>query len=322
MKSFLALLVREWREWRVVMIIVSCLYLLGLIGSAIMLYKGSDILLRQDVQIDLDLGESGVNGDEELPPWFAPGEQNTVRRSATLLFVWTTMLRGSVSVINLALMVLALFYLADAVYKERSDGSTFFYRGLPVGDHLILSSKLLAGTVGFLTISFIMGVVWVLFAQITFPGDLREILEITGFSVSQIASMDFIGDWLMFLIVQLAWLAPYATYMLFISAVTRSRPIMIGVGAPVLLGLLWLWIMKDDGLLALFSSNIGAVTSMLGEEWLLYDGPSMFLPGGSVELFGSFTSYIVSLRTLISLLVAGGFYMLTSFAYRRNLPVS
>ncbi len=322
MKTFLTLLIREWREWRVVMIIVSCLYLVGLVGSAIALYKGSDFLLQEDTQIDWDLGEDPFYGNEELPPWLESGNQDAAERSVMLWAGWTHMLRGSVSMLNLALMVLALFYLADAVYKERSDGSTFFYRGLPVGDHLILSSKLLAGTAGFLLPSYIMGVIWILFAQITFPGELRELLDSVGFSTSRIANIDFIGDWAMFQLVQLVWLLPYATYLLFISAGTRSRPLLIGVGAPLLLGLLWLWITKDNGLLALFSSNISAITSALYEEWLTPSGSRLYLAAGPVELFGSFASYIVSLRTLISLLVAGGFYMLTLFAYRRNLPVS
>ena len=97
-----------------------------------------------------------------------------------------------------------------------------------------------------------------------------------------------------------------------------------------MLGLLWLWILRDDGLLVLFTDNIGAIANVLQAEFILPEGPPVWMsrglprlvPGESIELFDSFTEYIFSLRTLISLAVAGGFFGLTFYAYRRNLPVS
>ncbi len=320
MKTFVALIVREWREWRTVLIVVGSLYLLGMIGWSVALHKGSNALIRGDIHTEWETFR-GFGEDEDEPEWLTPKEMVAAGRSQALLFAWTHMLRASVSFINLALLVLALFYLADAVYKERNDGSTFFYRGLPVGDLSILSSKLLVGTVGFLTLSFILGVFWVLFAQLTFPGSLAKVMAGAGLSPSQVASMDLIGDWVMFHILQLVWLLPFAAYFLFVSTVTRSRPLLIGVGVPLLLGLLWRFLAGDNTLLREITANLAVISDTLKTEWLGTKGPNI-LPGEPIELFGSFAAYILSLRTAISMLVAGGFFGITFYAYRRNLPVS
>ncbi len=320
MKTFVALMVREWREWRTVLIVVGSLYLLGMIGWSVALHKGSNALIRGDIHTEWETFR-GFGEDEDEPEWLTPKEMVAAGRSQALLFAWTHMLRASVSFINLALLVLALFYLADAVYKERNDGSTFFYRGLPVGDLSILSSKLLVGTVGFLTLSFILGVFWVLFAQLTFPGSLAKVMAVAGLSPSQVASMDLIGDWVMFHILQLVWLLPFAAYFLFVSTVTRSRPLLIGVGVPLLLGLLWRFLAGDNTLLREITANLAVISDTLKTEWLGTKGPNI-LPGEPIELFGSFSGYILSIRTVISLLVAGGFFGITFYAYRRNLPVS
>ncbi len=243
-------------------------------------------------------------------------------RSGLLLFGWSHMLRVAVAMLSLVLTVVSIFYLADAIFKERSDGSTFFYRSLPVGDMTLISAKLVSGTVGFLAISVLAGLIWVLFAQLTFPGDPRQVLIEMGYSPGQLLVFDFIGDWLVFHFLLLLWLLPYATYFLVVSTVTRSRALLVGLGAPLLLGLLWLWILRDDGLLALLINNFSAVANVLQAEWIMPQDPPRFMAGEPIEMFGSFGGYILSLRTLISLAVAGGFFGLTFFAYRRNLPAS
>jgi len=321
MKSYIALLTREWREWRTVMIVVGLLYVMALVLSTVAFHKGSDAFVHDRIHMKWGQEEWGFEEDEEDYEWLSPGELASTRRSQIILFGWTHMLRVGVSFINLALLVLALFYLADAVFKERADGSTFFYRGLPVGDLSILSSKLLVGTVGFLVVSLILGAVWVLFAQLTFPASVKEAIAPAGLSPSQVATLDLFGDWAAFHILQLAWLLPFAAYFLFVSTVTRSRPLLVGVGVPLLLGILWRFLMGDNALLRELTANLNVLGETLKAEWLGTEG-SRIVPGEPVELFGSFASHIFSLRTVVSLLVAGGIFGLTGYAYRRNLPVS
>lgn len=326
MKAYLSLLKREFLEWRTVLIVLAAVYALGLVGATVGVSKFStDVLFRGgDVHFGWDDEEWDFSDrdEEDLKEWLSPGETSDVVRSKLLLFGWSHLLRVGVAMLSLVLMIVSIFYLADAIFKERSDGSTFFYRSLPVGDLNVLTSKLTAGTVGFLTLSLFAGIIWVLFARLTFPGEPAAVLKEMGYSLSQLRLFDFLGDWLVFHFLLLLWLLPYATYFLIVSTVTRSRPLLVGVGIPVLIGLLWLWILRDDGLLALFSSNLGAVANVLQAEWMMPDGPHKIFASESIELFGSFSGYILSLRTVISLLVAGGFFGLTFFAYRRNLPVS
>ncbi|UCD37130.1 MAG: hypothetical protein JSW54_09875 [Fidelibacterota bacterium] len=321
MKTYLTLLVREWREWRTVMIIVGSLYLVGMVGWSVVLHKGSNALIRGEIHTEWE-DFRGFDDDDDGPEWLTPRQMAAAGRAHVLLFGWSHMLRVGAAFINVVLLVLILFYLVDAVYKERSDGSTFFYRGLPVSDMSIISSKLVAGMVGFLGISFILGVLWIYFAQITFPGSIRDLLAGADLSPYQVASLDLIKDWLVFHCLQLVWLVPFGVYFLFVSTVTRSRPLLVGMGVPILLGLFWRFLIGDDAVWELLTTNFGAIGSAIQAEWLGAHGPEGVIAGEPIQLFGSFVGYLLSLRTVISLLVAGGLFGITVYAYRRNLPVS
>ncbi|MEE9162348.1 MAG: hypothetical protein V3U35_05190 [Candidatus Neomarinimicrobiota bacterium] len=326
MSSYLALLNREWREWRTVLALVGVLYVIGLIGSAVALRKGTEFLIQgkddafweQEMEELEHLEREGFDFGQE---WFDPKDVIAANQSQLVLFGWTHLLRMGLSFINLAILVLALFYLADAVYKERSDGSTLFYKGLPVGDLGILSSKLLVGTVGLLGVSFLLAMGWVVFAQATFPGSAADMLARTGYSPSQVAFGDLVGDWAIFHVLQLAWLSPFAVYFLLVSTVTRSRPVLVGVGVPLIVGLVWRFMAGDNSLLTELTANLKVLGEILVTEWSGRE-PNSVMPGQGVALFGSFWQYLLSPRSLVSLLAAGGLFGVTFLAYRKNMPVS
>jgi ABC-type transport system involved in multi-copper enzyme maturation permease subunit len=321
MKSFFTLLIREWREWRTVILVVSILYVIGLIGYTVAIYKGSHALEDEDFRTEWFDEDWQQDFEEDEPGWFSPEEFMDAGKSDMLFYGWTHMLRVGITFIAISLLVLSLFYLVDAVFKERSDGTTFFYRGLPVTDWALLSSKLLVGTVGFLALSFVMGAVLVYYVQITSPAEFSRLLQESSLSPFQIASMDLLRDWSVFHILSLLLLLPYATYFLLVSTVTRSRPLLIGIGVPLLLGILWRLLAGDNAFLREITSNIHALGDALGQEWLGKDGPYA-VAGESVELFGSFVNYLFTVRTLVSILISGIFFSLTYYTYRRNLPVS
>jgi len=324
MKTFAALLKREWQEWRVVLLVVLSLYVLANIVSAVVFHTGADKVMEERGHFGWKGGgeffwdDDPVDEDDE---WLAPMEYVLAERGGVALFVWSHALRGGVSLINLAAIFLALFYLADAVFKERADASTFFYRSLPVSNSSILGAKLLVGTVGFLGLSYLLGILWVLFSRITFPGKVSSLMDAGGFSLSQLAIADFMGDWAMFHILQLVWLIPVAAYLLLVSTVTRSRPLLIALGLPPLLALLWRYLTGSGVLFDVFFGNIGRLNLALVEQWQGGNGPIME-PGVKIEMFGSFDGYLLSLRSLVSLLVAGGLFAIALPAYRKNLPVS
>ncbi len=169
--------------------------------------------------------------------------------------------------------------------------------------------------------SYLLGVVWVLFSQLVFPSEFSHLLEGSGFSLSQMALGDLVGDWFVFHLLQSLWLLPYALYLMFISAIVRSRPLLIALGAPFLLALLLRYSIGTVEPLAILLSNLDALGEVLLGEWR--GGPPQALrPGETVELFGGFGVYIFHARTFISILAAAGLALATRLAYRRNFATS
>jgi ABC-type transport system involved in multi-copper enzyme maturation permease subunit len=321
MKMFLTLLIREWREWRTVLLVAGILYMIGLIGYTVAIYKGSHALEDEDWRTEWFDEDWEQDFEEDEPGWLSPEEFAQAGKADALFFGWTFMLRVGITFIALSMLVLSLFYLVDAVFKERSDGTTFFYRGLPVTDLALLSSKLLIGTAGFLALSFVLGAILTYYVQLTTPAEFSRLLQESGLSPFQIASMDLLGDWAIFHILLWVLLLPYATYFLLVSTVTRGRPLLIGIGVPLLLGILWRLLVGDNAFLREITSNIHTLGESIGQEWLGKDGPYATMDE-PVELFGSFSQYLFTLRTLVSVLISGIFFSITYFTYRRNLPAS
>lgn len=342
MRQFATLLLREVAEWRLLLIVVGTLYVLGLVGSAVGINRLANEMVNESAEIKMnvhfDEDQSAVDEDDwaeddweyEDDEWLSPRDFMNFGwpahylqegREGLLLYVWAHMLRGGLLAINLALVLLVLFYLVDSLYKERSDRSTFFYRSLPVSDNTLLLSKLMAGTAGFLLLSYLLGVIWVLFSQLVFPAEFSRLLEGNEFSLSQMALWDLIGDWFVFHLLQFLWLLPYALYLMFISAIVRSRPLLIALGVPFLLALLLRYSIGTVAPLAVLLSNLDALGDVLLGEWR--GGPPQALrPGESLELFGGFGAYIFHVRTLISILAAAGLALGTRMAYRRNFSTS
>jgi hypothetical protein len=342
MKQFATLLLREVAEWRLLLIVVGILYVLGLAGSAVGINRLANELVKESAEIKLNVhldrddsvwdeddwaeDDWEYDDDEWLSPrdfmnfgW--PAHVLLKGREGLLLYVWAHMLRGGLTAINLSLVFLALFYLVDSLYKERADRSTFFYRSLPVSDNALLFSKLVVGTTGFLLLSYLLGVIWVLFSRLVFPAEFSHLLEGNGLSLSQMALLDLVGDWFAFHLLQFLWLLPYALYLMFISAIVRSRPLLIALGAPFLLALLLRYSIGTVEPLAVLLSNLHALGAVLLGEWR--GGPPQALrPGETLELFGGFGAYILSARTFISILAAAGLAVGTRLAYRRNFSTS
>ena len=327
MKPFLHLLIREWLEWRGAITVMAVLYVLALSFSAVMLYRGSDKLLEGRMHLDLSEESHDPWEDDEELEWLTPQGVTAAARSGMILIVWTHLIKGGMTFMNVILLSLAAFYLFDATFKERADNSTFFYRSLPVSDGGVLGAKLLFGTVGFLALSWVMAVGMVLFARLTFPGELAGAMEGGGYSLSQVEFLDLFGDWTTFHLLQLLWLLPVAAYFLLISTVVRSRPLLVGIGIPLVAGLIWDYFAGDGGLFSVIARHVVKPWAALGHEWLGQSAMEKNLvpflePGAAIDLFGSFGPYILSLRTLVSLAVAAALAGATLVAYRRNMSVS
>ena len=328
MTAFMALIVREWRELRTVLMVLGALYLLAMGGSIVAMHKGA-AYVEGTAQRQAETYDDAEEYDDDFDffdddddwGWASPWELREAISAELILFVYAHSMRGSAVLINLTMLLLAMFYLIDALYKERSDGSTYFYRSLPVQDHILLLSKLAAGTVGILLLSYLMGLLSVGISRIALPGVFKEILAASGQSLSQIAYGDFFRDWLMYHILLLIWLAPYASYLLLVSAVTRGRPLLAALGLPIVMAVLVRYFLQSDLLINVFTTNFIEVGKALVHEW---EGNRYFFiePDETVKLFRGFGRYIWSSRSLVSLAVAAVFSYGTWAAYRRNMATS
>ncbi|MCH8327176.1 MAG: hypothetical protein IID15_01460 [Candidatus Marinimicrobia bacterium] len=316
MTVFKALVVREWREWRTVIIILGLLYLIILVGIAYGARKG--------MQVHISSGSPNVEmqwEDDDDWDWADPWNLGSFISGEFILFGFAHSLRGTAVLIQFVMLLVGMFYMADAVYKERADGSTYFHRSLPVQDHTLLLTKFFVGTVGVLMISYLLGSFHVAIARFVVPGELIASLDEAGLSLSQIAYTDFLFDWLVYHLLVLLWISPYAAYMLLVSAATRSRPLLVGLGLPVVLMVVIGYYTRSTAFAELLLSNTDRIQDVIKWEWV---GQSAMYPepGDEIELFDSFGRYILSGRTAISLLLTGGILSAAWAVYRKNVMPS
>jgi len=325
MKRFLTLMKREFLEWRTVFFVVIGLYVLLLLVLAYGSYRISNEMQRNSftvtrdgeeviIQFDGDSGDQIQFDDEEQEPLILS------ERPSEILEVWAHIVRGLMVGVNLVVVLLAIFYLADAVFKERSDSSTFYYRSLPTSDYCLLGAKLTFGTVGILFLSFSLSILLVLFVHLIIPSPATSILIANGLSLSQFQYGDLVADWLAFHLLQLLWLSPFALYFLLVSTVVKSRPLLTSIGVLIVAALAWKYLFQASGIPNQITVNLGVFGDILEQQWART--PDIVTPEIEMELFGNFWQYIFSLRTVIALAISTLFGWAVLAVYRKNIEVS
>ena len=123
-------------------------------------------------------------------------------------------------------LFIASFYLLDCLYAERKDRSILFWKSLPVSDGATVAAKLLTGLVVVPLAVFALGIVANL-AVLAILG-----LRISAHTLPPLMSWDTL-EWLksefMLLLVQLLailWYAPWAGYLVLVSAWARRVPFL------------------------------------------------------------------------------------------------
>lgn len=327
MKQFFALLKREFLEWRTVFLVVISLYVVLLILLAYGSFRLSNLLGNETFTMERNGREmilrfdQGQSGDTlGMQPEHGDNQITFPEQPKEILEFWAHFLRTLLVAVNFLIIILAVFYLTDAVFKERSDSSTFYYRSLPVSDSTVMLSKLTFGTVGILLLSYVLSILLVLYVHLMVPRQANAILLANGLSLSQFRYIDLIGDWAEFHFLQLLWLGPFAVYFLLVSTLVKNRPLLTGIGVIVLLALAWRYFLGPLGIPNPITGNFSVFNQVVQDQWLSV--PDTISSRSTIELFGSFVPYIFSLRSLISLLVAGGLGWVTLFVYKKNIEVS
>ncbi|MFQ6677371.1 MAG: hypothetical protein ACE5D0_03530 [Fidelibacterota bacterium] len=224
------------------------------------------------------------------------------------------------TIIQVLVLFISLFYFSDSLYKERSNDSTLFFRSQPVNDNFIIFSKLKAGGIGIIGLTLAMLMILLMYLRIAILIISGDLWELISEPISQINIFGVFGDLVLIQIVSLLWLSPLILFMMLVSATVSNRPLIVGIGTPILLAITLQIVFGENAFVVQIGDIFGAITKMITSQDLIRE--MKFVPAGGVDLFGSFWGYLFSVRTLLSLLVDGLFYTATWQMYRKNISTN
>lgn len=168
MKTLITLIKREWWEWK-----TSVYGLFGVIAFLGILFlipiwrfsSGHFEHLNLNMNYQDGVLEMKVDDDEKIKLYNDADSLKIITKSGlhidtethkldvTIITIAGFLLIIAFSGFQILLTLLSLFYFSDSIYKERSNNSTYYFRSLPVNDHLILSSKYISGFIGIILIT-------------------------------------------------------------------------------------------------------------------------------------------------------------------------
>jgi len=218
-------------------------------------------------------------------------------------------------IIQLFVLFIALFYFSDSIYKERSNNSTLYFRSLPIGDHLVLFSKLKAGSIGIIGLTTIMLIILLIYAQFAVRIVSGNFWDIISIPLNQINKVDLFIDLIIYQIVTLIWISPLILFLMLVSSIVKNRPLIIGVGLPILLSITLMVVFEQNDIILQVSYIFNAIEQNLISE-------ISNLGTNDVNILGSFWKYLLTQRTLFSIIISGLIYFATWNFYRKNIPTN
>ena len=330
MNTLMKLLKREWLEWhRVVLgtiIVITFLNLLMLLtvtrGSVYFhdkLEQDGHILL-EDIQInDENIGDVNIRMQGTDVEITIEGEDVPQSVDKMLSEVAKPIAFGSrfgmMATFGFVLF-LSLFYFSDAIYKERADNSTLFYRSLPINDHMLLGSKILAGLIAVIGLTLFLSIEYLIFMRISIMIVGEPLNSLAGMVLSHISYTRMIWDWFSYLIFAAIHMAPLALFLMLVGSFVKGRPLLIGIGGPLLLSISWAIIFKSTALLRTIGNFLWGFNGRLIEQWEHMEKSQ----AGEVLIYGNFWGYVFNTDTLISVVVSGLLYYGIWIIYRKNIP--
>ena len=329
MKPLMVLLKREWLEWKRVIIgtvlVITFLNLLMLLsvsrGSAFFhdkLDQDGHINL-EDIQIndeevgDIDIRMNGNDVEVTIAGEATKSVEEVLSSVAgPVAFGMRFGMMGTFAFV----LFLSLFYFSDAIYKERADNSTLFYRSLPLSDHLLLGSKIGAGLIGVIGLTLFLSIEYLVFIRIAIWIVGEPFTSLASLVLSHISYIGVIWDWFSYLLFAAIHMAPLALFLMLVGTFVKGRPLLIGIGAPILLSISWAIIFKSAALFKVIGKFFWGFNQVLIDQWnIMEKGMS-----GDIQVYGNFWAYIFNVDTLISILVSVLLYYGTWHIYRKNIP--
>lgn len=346
MKQFLTLIRREWWEWRRVILWTIGVFTFLMLLTLIPLNKLSNTIddsleEGQEIFSTKMFKSSNFNKDEmteeeweelskSLRKNVLPDSVLYESKQATIdslkenpmpvVKPYSYAILAGFSTIQMIILFIALFYFSDSLFKERSNSSTLFFRSQPLGDHKVLLSKLVSGTVGIIAVTIVMLIILLFYFRSALGVINENLWDILKAAISQIRMFDLFGDLVVFQSVAILWLSPLILFLMMVSSVVKNRPLIIGVGGPILLVIV-LQIIFGNNVFTKQITEIFMEISVMAENQLILN-KSDIVGGKGVEILGSFSGYLFSLRTIVSIAISAGFYWLTFIFYRKNISTN
>ncbi|MBC8214520.1 MAG: hypothetical protein ISR90_05270 [Candidatus Marinimicrobia bacterium] len=337
MKQFLALLKREYWEWKRVIFWTIGVFSFLLLLTLIPIHRLSisfENWGKEEKDIAIGFGhnnQTNENGSDvfivfesdnsEIPDRVKQRAINGLAGSPLkVIKSFSYGILAGFLAIQILIIFIALFYFSDSVFKERSNSSSYFFRSQPLNDNWILLSKLKAGAIGIIGLTLIMLAILFVYIWIAMLSISGEAWDIISGPLSQINMVDLFCDLILYQIIVLLWLSPLVLFMVFISSMVKNRPLIIGIGAPILFGITLQVIFGENEFVNQIINIFEAIPIMLSNQNLI-NGLEVII-SEQVNVLGSFWGDLFSLRTLISLIISGVIYLATLQMYRKNITTN
>ncbi len=188
----------------------------------------------------------------------------------------------------------------EYTFKERSDRSTYFYRSLPISDHLVIGSKIISGLICVFVLCLALSVEIILgerIASALATGDKAAVFESAW---QDLSLFGLIGESVVLTAAALIRFLPAAMYLVTISAWVKTRPILIGVGIPTMVGFVSYLIFDSSLISDTLAGPIISPFQMVFDQPPIHDEAT----GVWATNLGDFAHYLYSLESLISIGIA------------------
>ena len=323
MKSFLVLIKKEWWEWKNMILWITGIYLFLMLLILVPITRISNDLNFDDLEagmseIEIDWGDEIKNHSQlsQLP-------LNTIGSSGVgvpIKVAYGIGLIIGIHFIQGLLLFIALFYFADSIFGERMDSSTLFIRSQPLNDHSVLLSKIVSGFSGIILTSLMLSVIFLLYIKLVVWIFGFHQLELYEELKNGVQVFDLYVDMGVYQFVTLLWYSPFLLFLMWVSASVKKKPLIVGLGSPILLAIVLIIVFNNSTMIEQLFGVLGDIKGIALEQLLIHE--NMTETVGKLEIFDSFFKYIFSLRSFVSVLIAGVFYFLALHSYRRNIPTS
>ena len=144
--------------------------------------------------------------------------------------------------------------------------------------------------------------------------------DIISIPLNQINKVDLFIDLIIYQIVTLIWISPFILFLMLVSSIVKNRPLIIGVGLPILLSITLMVVFEQNDIILQVSYIFNAIEQMFIEQNLISEISN--LGTNDVNILGSFWKYLHTQRTLFSIIISGLIYFATWNFYRKNIPTN